>query len=127
MAFTNPPKITLVADNLVRLSRTDSENEFGLAEGDSGTIGLFEADPAAEVTLPEAFKPRDYVNSLGDTVALQDSIQVWITKTAFDLTTEVPITVVKTGTAPDDFLITLENTIGAEGGGCDFEIYIRFH
>lgn len=134
MAFTSTPLIELVADGLVRLS-TDPEGEgnFGLGEDDSGTIGLFEKTVAPNVRLPAAFMPRTYHanptsgNTTG-AVALQDSVQCWITSTAFDGVLNVPVMVVKTGTTPLDFVITLTNTSAGEGvGGSEFEVYIRFH
>lgn len=122
MAFTDVPLITLVADGLVRLSNSGGERAaFGLAEGATGTIGLHEDAGTPDVRLPAAFKPRHYTG-----VTLQDSVQCYITKTGLGIT-EVPVTVVKTGTLPTDFTITLVNTIAAEGGGVAFELYIRFH
>ncbi len=113
MAFSSSPLVTLVADGLVRLSEDPDHREaFGLAGLAMGTIGLFEKTVPCDVTLPAAFMPRPY-----GAVTMQDSVQVWMVKTAFDGVVEVPITVVKTGTSPDDFQITLENTGGA-GGGC---------
>lgn len=126
MAFTAAPRITLVTDGLVRLSDANAENLFGLDEDASGTIGLFEKTTPAEVTLPAAFKPRDYVNGIGEAVSLQDSISVEIVPTDVGVLS-VPVKVVKTGTTPEDFEITLTGTAAAEGGGSDFEVYIRFH
>ncbi len=133
MAFTSTPLMTLVADNLVRLSSADVENLFGLAEGDSGTIGLTGKTVPSEVTLMPAFQPTPYVVDNGAstddifTIGLSDSIQVYITKTGFDSTHEVPIRVEKAGNDPTNFEITLTNDVATEGQGCDFEVYIRFH
>lgn len=126
MAFAHAPTITLVADNLVRLWLSDiSENFFGLAEGDSGTISLFEG--AGEVVLPAAFKPRVYHSENATDVTLQDSIQVEITNEAGGVILSSPIRVVKTGTTPANFLITLTNDAVAEVGSAVFELYVRFH
>jgi hypothetical protein len=125
MAFTGTPVVTLVADNLVRIaSGTGEEDTFGLAEGDSGTISLFEGT-GADVELPAAFKPRPYVSS-DDSVSLQAAVQVEITYTVQGVLQQ-PVRVVKTGTTPANFLITLTNDSASELAPVEFELYIRFH
>jgi len=127
MAFTGTPVVTLVSDGLVRIHiGSGEEDAFSLAEGASGTITLAEATVAGDVSLPAAFKPRTYVNGTGDSVALQDSIQVELTYVDAGITTQ-PIRVVKTGTTPLNFLITLTNDSTAELASQGLEIYVRFH
>lgn len=127
MAFTGTPVIKLVADGLVRIHVSPVvESVFSLASGASGTIGLFEKTVAADLTLPQAFQPRPYVNGESDNISLQESVQVEITYVETDVTVQ-PIMVVKTGTTPEDFAITLTNTSNLETDSGDIEIYVRFH
>lgn len=90
-----------------------------------GTIGLAEKTVAADVTLPAAFKPRKYVSGVNEAVTMQDAIEVVMNPTT-SITTLVPVTVVKTGTLPTDFVITFTNTTVATTSAV-LEIYIRFH
>jgi hypothetical protein len=118
MAFTGAAVVTLVADNLVRITGLSL---LGAAEG---TIALDEA-VAAGVNLPAAFKPRRYVNGIATTVSLQDNIEIsMVAVTA--VTTLVPIQVVKTGSTLAGFLITMTNTTVATASA-GLEIYIRHH
>jgi hypothetical protein len=128
MAFSGTPVIKLVSDGLVRLKAdTGREGSFALAPGASGTIGLFEKTVAANVVLPEAFKPREYKNAEAADVSLQDSVQVEVVYAETGAVVQ-PVKVVKTGTMPHDFEITLTNTSNSETGDSgDLEIYIRFH
>jgi hypothetical protein len=123
MAFTGNPVVKQVADNLVRITGVSLA-----AEGAAGTIGLFEKLVAAGVVLPAGFKPRTYdLPDAAADVSLQDSIQVAITFTNAGAVYEA-ISVVKTGTTPQDFVITLTNNAAVEGGDSGaLEIYVRFH
>lgn len=127
MAFTNPPVIKLVSDNVVRLSR-DGDNDFGLAAGEQGVIGLHGNGTAAPVVLPAAFKPGAYANGLQEGVSLQDSIQVEIVPTG-NVNPLPGYSVIKSGENASDFEITITNNgdAGAEDPDITFEIYIRFH
>jgi len=118
MAFTGTATVTLVADNLVRITG------LSLAGAAAGTIALFEA-AAAGVNLPAAFKPRTYVSGVAEAVTLQDDIEVSM-NVVTSVTTLVPIKVVKTGTTLANFLITLTNTTVATTSA-GLEIYIRHH
>jgi hypothetical protein len=127
MAFTDPPLVRLVSDGLIRLVNNGmTEVDFGLAEGASGTITLDEATVPGEVVLLPAFRPRTYENSAGQKISLQDSVQVEIVFTG-QQTVSQPVRVVKTGTTPLDFLITLTNDSNSELSAVEFEVYIRFH
>lgn len=109
MAFIGQAIVKLVADNLVRITGVELSNFL------SGTIGLFEhanipAPP--DVRLPDDFKPRDYdlPDVEGGVVTLQDSVQCWFVYLAPGPVLQ-PISVVKTGLTPQDFLITLMDTV----------------
>lgn len=120
MAFTGTPVVKLVADGLVRIT--------GISLGDlaNGTIGLFEKTVAPGIRLPEAFKPRTY-DRFGPDVSLQDSIQVELVYVNTGIV-QFPVKVVKTGTTPLDFVITLTNDAPVESGDTGgLEIYVRFH
>lgn len=119
MAFTGTATVLLVSDSLVRITG------LSLAGAASGTIGLDEKTTPAEVSLPAAFKPRTYVDGIAVAVTLQDSIQV-MANVVTSVTTLVPVKIVKTGTTPLDFVITLTNTtVGTTSA--ELELYIRFH
>jgi hypothetical protein len=124
MAFTGVAVVKQVADNLMRITGVSLA-----AEGATGTIALFEKlAPAPDIRLPAGFKPRayDYPDGAPD-VSLQDSVQVSIIYTNGGAVYEA-ISVVKTGTNPEDFLITLTNNAAVEGGDSGaLEIYVRFH
>lgn len=119
MAFTGSATVTLVADGLVRITG------LSLAGAAAGTIGLFEKTVAAGVTLPAAFKPRTYVSANNTQVTLIDDIEITM-NVVTSVTTLVPIQVVKTGTTPLDFVITMTNTTVATASA-GLEIYIRHH
>ena len=126
MAFTGVAVVKQVSDSLVRITG------LSLAGGAIGTIALFESLVAPGVRLPASFKPRDYdMPDTAPVVSLQDSIQCWFVFTG-------PVSgvyavngpsVVKTGTKPEDFLITMTNA--GEGDPQPttpaLEIYVRFH
>lgn len=121
MAFTGAAVVKQVADNLVRITGVSLA-----AEGVSGTIGLFPKAVAPDVRLPEGLKAHADSRPSGD-VSLQDSIQVEINNTS-NAATAQPLQVVKTGTTPEDFVITVTNNAAVEGGDSgDLEIYVRWH
>lgn len=121
MAFTGTPEITMVADNLVRITNVS----LGIAA--TGTIALFGfAGGGSPVILPQAFQPRVYELPYG-TVSLEDSIQVSVTIPA-DGDPAVFLGVTKEdGDDPTLFLITIGN-LDAEGvASGTLDIYVRFH
>lgn len=128
MAFSGIPIVSIVSDGLVRLhADSGREGSFALAPGASGTIALHEALAIPDVRLPEPFKPREYKNAEHEDVSLQDSVQVEIVYAETGIVLH-PVQVVKTGTMPTDFLITLTNDSNQEiGDSGDLELYIRFH
>lgn len=119
MAFTGTAVVTLVADNLVRITG------LSLAGAAVGTIGLHENSGTPGVRLPASFKPKEYKNAEHEDVSLQASLEVTMVPVT-SITTQVPIMVVKTGTKPADALITLTNTTTATTSAL-VEIYIRHH
>jgi len=109
----------LVADNIVRVFII-----LGIEPGQSFTLGLNENTGAPAVFLPAGFKPRPYADK-----TLQDAVSVDVNFAdgVSPPTTDVPIAVVKTGTTPQNFLITLTNTsVGVQGTGL-LEVYVKFH
>jgi hypothetical protein len=121
MAFTGVAVVKQVADNLVRITGISLASA-----GASGTIGLFPKTVAPNVRLPEGLKAHADSRPSGD-VSLQDSIQVEINNTS-NAAVAQPIQVVKTGTKPEDFVITLTNNSAVEGGDSGLlEIYVRWH
>jgi hypothetical protein len=121
MAFTGIAVVKQVADNLVRITGLSLA-----AEGAAGTIGLFEAAVAPGVRLPEGFKPRAFSRP-GPDVSLQDCVEVTFVYANGGATLEA-ISVVKTGTTPEDFVATLTNNAAVEGGDSgELEIYVRYH
>lgn len=119
MAFTGAAVIKKVADNLYRITG------LSLAAAAAGTIGLAE-NAAAEVELAGTGWNRYETSGLnGGTVDLADAVQVQYEVAATGLAVVEPLSVVKTGNGPADFLITLTNPDAAASGA--LEIYIRFH
>lgn len=118
MAFTGTPVLVQVSDNLFRITGVT------LAADATGTIGFSDKSTPAEVSL-EAPTWQPYHNSDNVAVSLQDAIQVTVGVTT-DVTTPVPISVVKTGTGHLHFQIAVHNdTAGTVSPG--LEIYVRFH
>lgn len=124
MAFTGTPVLKKVTDTLFRLTGVS------LAADASGTIGFSEsgASPEVELVAPD-WKPYQLDQpgqAAAGVVSLQDAVMVWLNPVT-DVTAGVPISIVKTGTAHDDFAITIHNDNASEGqvsGG--LEIYIAF-
>ena len=115
MAFTGAGTVEQISDSVVRISGT-----LSLAGAASGTIGFADKTVAPEVSLgllPD-WQPRA-------NASLQDRIEVRINITT-DVTTPVPISVVKTGTEHADFVITLHNDSAADASA-QFEIYVICH
>lgn len=117
MAFTGSATVVQVSDRKVRVTG------LSLAGSAAGTISLHGG--TGQVTLPAGFAPSPYTNSEGAVVAMQDSVEVSLVPVTA-ITTLVPISVVKTGTTPTDFLITLTNTTSATASAGQ-DIYIEFH
>ena len=114
MAFTAPPTVQKVTDTCWRITGAQ------LAADASGTIGFSDKTALAEASI---VAPDWQPYELDGTVSLIDMVQVWIT-IATDVTTPVPISVVKTGTTHADFVITLHNDSAGDESP-DLEIYVR--
>lgn len=119
MAFTGSAVVVQVSDRIVRITG------LSLAAGAAGTLGLFENSGAPGVRLPQAFKPRAYAYDEA-TVNLVDSIDVTTKPDATGTTTAIPVSVVKTGDEPVDWVATLTNTHGSTATP-ELEIYVKFH
>jgi hypothetical protein len=118
MAFTGTPALVKVSDRVFRVTGVT------LAADASGTIGFSDKTIAAEVSL-DAPEWKPYVNGDGEPVSLQDAVEVAVYITT-DVTTPVPVSVVKTGTKHSDFVITLHNDTAATTSP-GLEIYVQFH
>lgn len=119
MAFTGSATVVNVSDRLARITGVS------LAADASGTIGLPGKTVAAEVTVGT---PDWLPYSRGSVaVGLQDAVSVLINPVT-DVTTPVPISVVKTGGAAGqaDFVITLHNDTAATASA-NLEIYVEYH
>lgn len=108
MAFTGVAVIKEVSDGLVRITG------LSLDGGAIGTIGLHEAEipiqgVPPDIRLPAAFRPRRYTYSDKRLVSLQDSVEVWFNYTLPGAVV-APISVVKSGVDPADFLVVMANT-----------------
>lgn len=129
MAFTlGAPAavVKLVSERVVRISQiANPETPFRLANGATGTIGLAEKTVAGDITLPAGFQPRPYERPDGAIVSLQDSISVKVFDGSNPVATQAPLGIVKSGTTPEDFEISIENSGAAASG--QLEIYIEFH
>lgn len=114
MAFTGTPTLKKITDKLFRITGVS------LAGDASGTIKFDDATVAGEVELSapnwDAYKVE------GISVSLQDAVKVDVGITT-DVTTPVPVSVVKSGTTHLDFAITLHNDTAATASG-DLEIYV---
>lgn len=105
MAFTGAPVTQQVADDLVRITGAELEADT------SGTIGLFPSELAPDIRLPQGFRPNTYADT-----SMQASVKVDVERESGD-SPEVMVTVVKTGSDPSDFQITLTNVSSGGGGG----------
>ncbi len=127
MAFTGVATVKRISDRMWRITGVS------LAADASGTIGLIAPvgpDPdiilGGDATACPTWQPYRS-NGLGGIVSLQDSIQVDI-NVVTDVGAAVPLSVVKSGTTTEDFLITIHNdnaALGQDSGG--LEIYVEYH
>ena len=117
MAWTGSATVTKVNDRVIRITG------LSLAGDATGTIGFPGETVPANVALPSL---PDWVPQRGLTLAQLIEARIGI---ATDVTTPVPISVVKTGTTQLDFLLTFHNdtdaVTGADSGA--LEIWIEFH
>lgn len=119
MAFTGAAVIKKIADNLYRITG------LSLAAAAAGTIGLAE-NAAADVEIAGTGWNRYVTSGLhGGEVELNESVQVSIVVAEIALSVVEPVSIVKTGDGPADFLITLTNPDAAASGA--LEIWVRFH
>lgn len=118
MAFTGTPAVQKINDRKFRIA-----GGITLAGDASGTIGFSDKTVAAEVSLP-APNWDPYSLPDGSTVSLIEAIEVSIALTT-DVTSAVPISVVKTGTTHQDFVITLHNDSAATVSA-ELEIWVEF-
>jgi hypothetical protein len=119
MAFTGIAVIQQISDRLLRITG------ITLVASAAGTIGLAGTSGAPDITLPASFQTARYPYG-AVAVPYQASIRVtWEPASAGAVETNLPPSIVKTGTTPADFLITITNTnVGATTQ--DLELYIEF-
>ncbi len=112
MAWTGTATVAKISDRLVRITG------LSLAGAASGTIGIGHSSSEVDIlNLPDW-------EAYGD-VTLQDAVSVLI-NVLTDVTSPVPISVVKTGTNQTDFVLTFHNDTAATASG-SLEIYLEFH
>lgn len=114
MAFTGAPVVQKVTDRCFRITGVS------LAGDASGTIGFSDKTVAAEASI---VAPDWQPYELEGVVSLIDMVKVTV-NIVTDVTTPVPISVVKTGTTHAAFVITLHNDTAATASG-DLEIYVE--
>ncbi len=112
MAFTGSATVKKVSDRIYRITG------LSLAGAASGTISL--SGGTGDVKLPETPTWNKY-----DEVGLDDSIDV-TSQPVTGVATRVPVTTVKTGDGPTDWLCTMTNGTGGTASG-NLEIYLKFH
>lgn len=124
MAFSGTPVVKKLSDKMFRISGAD----LTLAGDASGTIGFSDKTSAAEISLAAPqWQPYRLPGPAAQTgiVSLIDAIKVSV-NIASDVTTPVPISVVKTGTTHLDFVATLHNDTAATVSPV-LEIWVQFH
>ncbi len=119
MAFTGTAAIKKVADNLYRITG------LSLAAAASGTIGLAENSSAAVQLEGTGWNRYQTTGAHGGQVELDESVQLSYEVAEAALAVVEPLSIVKSGDGPEDFLITLTNPDAAASGA--LEIYVRFH
>jgi hypothetical protein len=108
MPFGGVPVIQQINDHTVRITGVDLASNV-VVPGNNGTIALA-GGPAADITLPATFKA--HVGSYGgNSVGLQESIDININPVSINILTNLQPSVAKTGGVADvsDFLITITN------------------
>lgn len=120
MAFTGTAVIVQISDRECRITG------LSLAAGAAGVIGLAAKTVAPEVTLPDGFIPGEYKGPAGDTITLIQSIDVSTKPAAVGTAVAIPVSVVKTGADPENWIATLTNT-HASTATPDLEIYVKYH
>lgn len=118
MAFTGTATVKKVSDKMYRITG------LSLAGDASGTIGFSDKTVAPEVEI-EAPTWQPYKIAGGVSVSLADAIKVSM-NVVTDVTSAVPISVVKTGTTHADFVMTFHNDSAATVSA-ELEIYVQFH
>jgi len=105
MSFTGTPVIQQISSHLIRITGIDLA-----PAGTTGTIGLFEATGTPpDIRLPASFRAPE-VSFQGVAVPLQASIRVGVEPVSAAGLTNLPPSIAKTGTTPEDFRVTLTNT-----------------
>lgn len=119
MAFTGVAVITQIADAIVHVTGVS------LGAGATGTIGLHSTTIAQNVTLPAAFKPRQYTFNNVD-VSLVTAIDVTVKPTTTGaIVIAVPVHIAKAGATPLLWAASLVNPTA--GATQTLEIYVKFH
>jgi hypothetical protein len=119
MAFTGVAAITKISDRKFRITG------LSLAAGASGDIGLVQnANADVQLTAP-GWDRYETSGVGGGLVELDDAIEVRYCVAEAALAVTEPLSIVKSGNGPADFLATLTNPDAAASGA--LEIYVEFH
>ena len=110
MAFTGSPTFYEVSDRVIRVTG------LSLAAGATGVIGLFGG--AAEISLPDGFKPTPYRD-----IDLAESVEVSFNSDANPAAAVFPSVSIRKQASP--FQASFVNGGGAPSGS--IEIWMRFH
>jgi len=120
MPFIGTPVVTQITDALVRITGVS------LAADDTGTIGLFGSTATPNVTLPKAFTPKPYTYQ-GHTLSIADVVDVTVYIGSQTGRPSGSLSIAKTGTTDETFVITIGTPLFDEAGNADLEIYVRYH
>lgn len=118
MPFTGAATIKKLSDSLYRITG------LSLAPAATGTISLAEGAGQVEI-VGTGWTPYASEGTHGGEVTLNESIQVTVDVAEAGLAVTEPVSIVKAGTVPSNFLVTLANPDAAASGA--LEIYVRFH
>lgn len=116
MAFTGAAVVQHISDTVVRITG------LSLAAAASGTIGLITGG-AGEVDIDVPW--NRYTNGRSQEIELDQSVEVSVYVAEAALAVVEPVSIVKSGDGPTDFLVTLANPDAAASGA--LEIYLKFH
>jgi len=119
MPFVGTPVLELVGDRELRLTG------ISLQASVTGTIGLFQATGVApDIKLPESFVVDAYTYG-GVAQSISAGLQVVVVPATAGPVTNLPVSVVKSGTTQADWRVSIVNTNSGLQTQ-DMEIWFRF-
>lgn len=122
MAFTGTAVITKVSESKFRITG------LSLAGAAAGTISLSGGTGAVKVDAPQ-WQPFQSSGLQGGNVDLSESVECIVIPADVAATAAIGAqtpAVVKTGTTPSDFLVTITNRNAASAASGGLEIYLTF-